>query len=823
MGMGGFVMFAAYGRSPRCRALVAAHAILLAGVGVARAQDDTTQTLDQIIVTGTHTKDRTVLDSTAPVDVITAQDLRSAGAVNGELGAALATLLPSFNFPRQSNSGGSDHVRAAQLRGMSPDQVLVLINGKRVHTSALVNTDTKIGRGTTPVDFNAIPISAVKRIEVLRDGAGAQYGSDAIAGVINIILDDAPEGGELAAIYGANHTDFKPTNKTITDGQSAYAAGKFGTRIGDAGGFFRAGLELNTHEATNRAGLDQIPFFENQSPENLALQGKRNYAAGDPETESYSAWLNSELPLSEAATLYWFGTYNTRHSVGDNFFRYPDSSATIPSIYPNGYRPESVGSDSDVQSSAGSKGRLGDWNYDGSVTYGRNSFDYDLRHSLNASLGEASPTEFFTGGYRLGQTAANLDFTRELAFGAKPFTFATGGEYRHENFRTVAGDPASYAVGPNFGAPIGAQAGANLTPQDVADLSRDIFGVYADLAGSVTENFFVDAGARWEDYDDFGDQLTGKLSARWEFTPGYALRGSVSNNFRAPALTQIGFESTSTGYDNEGRLIQGRILSVNNPIARGLGAQDLDPETSNNFGFGFTAQFTDNFYATLDFYRIDVDDRITLSETIDSPGLEAYIFENFGVPGIQSVAFFTNAVDTRTDGAELVANYTTPLAGGKLTLTGAYSYNETSIRSVKPTPPQLVALGSDDVLIGLEERNTLTSAAPRQRMFIAARWDVSKWALTSRVTRQGSTTRVFDFGGGFSPWQTYGAKWQLDAEAEYHFTDRFSAAIGGDNITDQYPDRSIEDISYFGNFPYDVLSPIGMNGAYYYARVRYVF
>lgn len=794
---------------------------LAAAASVAAAADDP-QTLEQIIVTGTHAKDRTVLDSPVPVDVLTAADLRSAGAVNGELGAALATLLPSFNFPRQSNSGGSDHVRAAQLRGMSPDQVLVLINGKRVHTSALVNTDTKIGRGTTPVDFNAIPISSIKRIEVLRDGAGAQYGSDAIAGVINIILDDAPEGGEVDAIYGANHTDFKPNDRTITDGQSAFASAKFGTRIGGSG-FLRAGVEANHHDATNRAGYDQIPYFENQTPANLALLGKRNYAAGDPRTESYTGWLNSELPLSEAATLYWFGSYNSRHSVGDNYFRYPDSSATIPSIYPDGYRPESLGSDLDLQTSAGSKGRLGEWNYDASLTFGRNTFDYGLRNSLNASLGEASPTSFYSAGYRNGQSLGNLDFTREVGFGEKIFTFATGGEYRHETFRTVAGDPASYAVGPIAGAPIGAQAGANLTPQDVADLSRDVYGVYADLSGDLAEKLFTDVAVRWDHYDDFGGELTGKISARYEFVPGFALRGAVSNNVRAPALSQVGFESTSIGYGNDGRLIQGRILSVNNAIARGLGAQDLDPEKSRNFSLGFTARFSDSFNASFDVFRIDVDDRITLSETIDSDGLEQYILQHFGVPGIQSVAFFTNAVDTRTDGAELVGNYKTPLYGGTLALTGAYSYNRTKIRNVRPTPEALAALGSGDVLFGIEERNTLTSAAPRQRFSFAAKWDVSQWSLSSRLTRQGSTTRVFDFGGGFEPSQTYGARWQLDAEVEYRFTDHFSAALGGDNITDQYPNRSIPDISYFGNFPYDVISPIGINGAYYYGRLRYTF
>ena len=235
--------------------------------------------------------------------MLTAEDIRKAGVLNGELGSALQALLPSFNFPRQSNSGGADHVRAAQLRGLSPNQILVLVNGKRRHTSALVNTDSKIGKGTTPVDFNAIPVSAIKRIEVLRDGAGAQYGSDAVAGVINVILNDAPEGGSYEASFGAHHTDVEPIGETVTDGQTSFASAQVGSGIGD-GGFFRVGLELKNREGTNRAGFDQIPFFEEQTPDNLALAGKRNYYLGDGESKALNAWLNSALPVGENAEFY---------------------------------------------------------------------------------------------------------------------------------------------------------------------------------------------------------------------------------------------------------------------------------------------------------------------------------------------------------------------------------------------------------------------------------------------------------------------------------------------------------------------------------------
>ncbi len=789
----------------------------------ANAQDakPDTSSLETVIVTGTRASDRTALDSASPIDIVTADDLRAAGAVNGELGQALQNLLPSLNFPRQSNAGGADMVRSAQLRGLSPDQVLVLINGKRVHTSALVETESTTGLGTTPVDLNAIPISSIQRIEVLRDGAGAQYGSDAIAGVINIILDDAPHGGEVTTTYGAYHTDFAPTHRTITDGQSGFASAKWGTTIGDAGGFLRGGLEANNHAATNRAGFDD--FAGNPTPANLALQGKVNYAAGDPQLESYSAWLNGSVPLTGESNFYTFGTFNHRHSTGDNFFRYPDDAANVTSIYPDGYRPESLGSSDDLQGTTGFRGKFGTWDYDASLTYGDNDFTYDLRHSLNASLGEDSPTSFNTGEYKFAQITANVDFKRDWEIAARTYTFAVGGEVRHENFQTEAGDPASYAIGPVVGAPVGAQAGTNLTPADEADISRNVDGAYVELSGNVTDALFLDAAARYEHYNDFGGTTNAKLSGRYEFTPQFALRGAISTNFRAPSLSQIGFESTATGYDNTGTLIQSRILSVNDPIARALGAVPLRPEKSRNYTFGFTTSPIDRLDISLDAYRIDIDHRVTLSEQIGGDALEQFIQTQFGVPGVQAINYFTNAVDTRTDGADLVANYRLPLYDGTLTLTGSVSYADTTIRGVAETPAQLIALGDDNVLFGLQAQNILTDAAPRNRDILSARWADNRWGLLGRLTRQGSTTRVFDFGGGFTPTQTYSAKWQLDAEVQFNLTEQLSLAVGGLNVTDNYPDRSSSDINYFGNLPYDIISPIGFNGAYYYARAQLRF
>ena len=801
-------------------------AIALALAAPAFAQDAApaanATNLDTVIVTGTRATDRTVLESTSPIDVLTAEDIRKAGVLNGELGSALQALLPSFNFPRQSNSGGADHVRAAQLRGLSPNQILVLVNGKRRHTSALVSTGSKIGRGTTPVDFNAIPVSAIKRIEVLRDGAGAQYGSDAVAGVINVILDDAPEGGSYEASFGAHHTDVEPIDETLTDGQTTFASAQVGSGIGE-GGFFRVGLELKNREATNRAGFDQIPFFEEQTPDNLALASQRNFHLGDGASKAINAWLNSVLPVGEDAELYAFGTWHQNDTRGANYFRYPDGVSNWKEVYPDGYRPVSIGENLDVAGVGGLRGRRGAWDFDASLNHGRNAFTYRLENSLNASLGPDSPTHFKTGDYEFQQTLANFDVSRGFDAGDNHHTFATGLELRREQYDTGAGDPASYAAGPFTDRPTGSQAGGGLTPQDVARLRRDVSSVHAGLASQFGGKFSTDVAARYEHYDDFGGELTGKAAARYEFAPAFALRGSVSNNFRAPSLSQIGYESTSTGYSASGQLLQGRLLSVNNPIAQALGAQPLDAEKSTNLSLGFTSRIGEHFDVSLDVFRIDIDDRVALTESITGDALTEFVQEEFGVPGVQSVNFFINAADTRTEGVELVANWRQALGSGELALSGTYSYARTRIKHITATPAELSALDPDFVLFGVEESNTLTDAAPRTRALLSANWASDRWNWLTRISRHGSATRIFNFGGGFEPQQTYGAEWQLDAEVEYRITPKWSLALGGQNLTDEYPDRSIDDIAYFGNLPYDVLSPVGSNGAYYYSRIRYTF
>ena len=802
--------------------LVAGLALLSAG-GVAAADTEEAGSLQEIIVTGTRIKGRTVLDSPVPVDVLSAQDLQLSGALSAELGQALQTLSPSFNFPRQSNSGGADHVRAAQLRGMSPDQVLVLVNGKRRHTSALVNLESKTGKGTTPVDFNSIPLNAIKRIEVLRDGAGAQYGSDAIAGVINVILDDAP-GGEAALSYGQNRTSFEPTDQDLRDGGTTVAQLKNGFKLG-ADGYFNVGAEYRHHSKTVRSGFDTIIFQADPTPANLATEGQRNYRPGDPEARDWSLWGNARLPIGDGAEAHGFLTYNHRDSVGAAFFRYPDSSQNVKSIYPHGFRPDSLGDNTDYSVTGGLRGKAGAWDWDGSLTYGRNEFEYRLRHSLNASLGPTSPTRFRLGTYEFGQLTANVDASREVQLGAlaKPAVLAVGVEYRREDFQTHAGDPASYAAGPFTDLATGAQAGPGLTPADQADTSRNVGSVYADFSFNPTEPWLVELAGRYENYSDFGDAFAGKLSTIYQLTPSFALRGAVSNSYRAPSLSQISYKATGTNFGDGGVLRTILTLPVADPIARSLGAQDLDAEKSVNLSIGLTWQPIDSLSLTLDAFQIKVKDRITISERIGGQDLTDYIEQTFGIQGVDSVNFFTNAVDTSTKGVDLVATWARAFGESALKVTGAFSYNKTEIDHVAPTPPELAALGFDDVLFGVEERNTLTDASPHTKGILTTSWDAPHWGALARLTRYGSAVRVFNFGGGFEPRQEYGAKFQLDLSGQWKPTEHLQFEIGANNILDEYPDLSSDDINYAGNFPYDVLSPIGFNGAYYYARASYTF
>lgn len=681
---------------------------------------------DTIIVTGSRAKGRTVLDSPVPVDVLTAAEVTQSGT-GGELAQALQNITPSFNFPRQSNSGVGDTVRAAQLRGLSPDQTLVLVGGKRYHTTSVPNLDTKIGRGTAPVDFNTLPINAIGRIEVLRDGAGAQYGSDAIAGVVNVGLDRLSSGGSISVTYGLNITNPDAINQNLTDGNTVVVDAKAGFKLGD-GGFLTVGGDYIYQQGTNRAGFDQGgQFLTNGSysdPRNDRFFGQRLFKVGDPALDSGHLWYNAELPLGDV-TLYSFGIGHFRRATGANFFRWPvivdgtpqQNNYVAPAQSgPNGFRPQSDVRNTDVSFTTGAKGEWSGWRLDGSVTYGFNAIDSRLSNSVNYSLGAASPTRFQLAKWRSDQLVVNLDAAREYDLGlASPLTLAGGFEFRRETWRSSPGDPASYAVGPladpaSLGLQPGAQAGPGLTPEDARRFGREVYAGYLEASADLVKGFTVDLAGRAEGYSDAGTNVAGKAALRWEFVPGWAIRGSVSNSFRAPSLAQLGASSTSLTFGEGGSLRRVATLPVDSPAAVALGAQRLGPERAFNLSAGITAAPVQGLRLSVDVFRILVDNRITLSERFDLSGLSPTQRSALGLGTYDAINFFTNAVDLETRGVEAVAVYTRQVAGGDLNLNASYSYFQNRIRRVAPPPAALAANGIGGNLIGLEETNTLTSA-----------------------------------------------------------------------------------------------------------------
>ena len=794
---------------------------------------------DEIVVVGARAAERTVLNTPVPVDVLGPDALESAGAVGGELGAALQTLAPSFNFQRQSNSGPADIVRAAQLRGMSPDQTLVLVNGKRRHTTSVVNLESKVGRGATPVDFNSIPLSALRRVEVLRDGAGAQYGSDAIAGVINLMLDTSSEGGEISVTYGAHVTDFTypvfdgpfsergTRTDEITDGETLFLTAKAGFNLFDRG-FLSLGGEYKDREATRRGGADGGAFFIFPTPvgsgaANEAFLNARQWNAGDPKVEDLNLWANAAYSLDGGAELYGFATFNDRDGQGSAFFRYPDSTQNVPALYPNGFRPITTGENQDLSVSGGVRGDLGGWFYDVSLTYGANDYTFGLKNSLNASFGAASQRNFKVAEFGFDQLSFNADASTPVDLGTAKGTFAVGFELRREEFESKPGDVQSYAAGPITTAPIGSQGAPGLAPTDAASSDRDVYGVYGELGLEVTPAFFVDVAARYEEYSDFGDALLGKIAARYEFDPTFAIRGSISNSFRAPSLSQIDFAFSTSQFGPGGSLQTIRTLRNSGRIARALGFDELKEETSENVTLGFVSRVGDDFTFSFDVFQIQVDDRITVSEGFFSPALTNFIATRFATPGVQGVNVFTNAVDTETRGFDAVASYKVDAGDGQLTITAAINRSENEIKRIDRIPAQLAALGISGDLVGPEERNTLTTAAPEQKVTLTGQWETDQLSVLARLVHYGETERVFSFFAPGVPSQTYSAAAQLDLEGEYRFTENFALALGGANVLDSYADRSSADIYTAGVFPYDVISPIGFNGAYWYARAKLSF
>ncbi|WJV25807.1 MULTISPECIES: TonB-dependent receptor plug domain-containing protein [Pseudomonas] len=770
------------------------------GAGAAQATEDsdTAARLDTVIVTGTRAQERTASASLSPIDVIAGESLRSSGS--SELATVLAKLIPSINFPRPSLVDGAELTRPAQLRGLSPDQVLVLVNGKRRHTSAFVNLGGAVGRGSAPADLNAIPLSAIDHIEVLRDGASARYGSDAIAGVINIILKSADHGGSISTQYG----QYKKG-----DGIQRQVAGNSGFALGD-NGFVSLSGEGANNDYTDRAGKDFRPASVGST-----TYGQHVFRQGEPETEEGKFQFNSAYSFNDAAELYGFGGYSKRRGETAAFYRASNASNNNPVLHPNGYLPLINGTLEDTSLVLGLRGELLDnWHYDLSANYGKNT--YELRtKTINTSLGLDTPHAFDNGTLTNDQRQLSLDLSREFSLGWLPYpvSVAFGTEYLHQGYQIEAGQPESYYQ-------TGSSGLGGFRDSDAGSSSRHNFAQYLDLETHFTDKLAVSAAVRHEDYSDFGSNVSGSLSARYDFTPRVALRGSVSTGFRAPSLAQQNFNFTSSQLI--GNTIQeSGTFAANSQVARLLGAEDLKAEKSRNYSLGLVLEPLDNLTVTADLYHIDIRDRVSLSSNLvlNSTAIDYLKANGVGNINYTSARYFTNATDTSTDGVDLVANYRYQLDNGiRWNSTVGYNYNHTKVTDVKANPAILDQLGVNLVRVDRRERiGLLGDTTPQHKLSLANDFNYGNWALHSNLVRYGEFTsyqadKVND--------QTFSAAWLLDLAVDYKLQN-WLFTLGGDNVTDKYPEKVNAYASSGGNLAYSTFSPYGYSGAFYYAKVAY--
>lgn len=793
--------------------------------------------LQEIAVLGTRDPARTVVNSPVPVDVLTSADIVMSGRT--ETTQILQMLAPSFNFPRPSLTDGTDNSRPATLRGLAPDQVLVLVNGKRRHTSSLINLNGSIGRGSGLVDFNAIPASAIERVEILRDGAAAQYGSDAIAGVINIVLK-ANSANDVSLQAGEYQTTFKSmldTDRKITDGKNVTASGTYSLALG-MDGFATLSMEYRDRNSTNRSSSDRRTQYFTGDPKNTnpLYSGIVNHRFGDPNTRDAVGFLNIGKQLGINTELYATIGYADRNGDAAGFWRRPLDDRTVRSKYPDGFLPLINSTVRDASALGGVRGLAGDFKYDASITWGKNSYRYDITNTANASLGNATPTEFDAGTTGFNQLTANLDLVRQFEIGlATPLNFAFGGEYRRDGYSIKEGEPDSWRDGgvrvldgPGAGniAAAGAQVFPGFRPADATNVTRNTIAGYLDLEVNPTKAFLLGVAGRMERYSDFGSKATGKVAARYEVAPGVALRGAVATGFRAPSLGQSNFTSTATNFIN-GVPFEIKTFPVSSGAGKLLGATELKPETSFNLSGGVALSPHRNLSLTVDYYDIAIDDRVVLSGNFTDVSVRNFLAAN-GFPGVGGGRYFTNAIDTKTKGIDIILGWGTSFTTtSNLKVTAGYNANTTKVTRISSTPPALSAFQS--VLFDRLEQTRIEKGQPKNNFNAQGVLSVSRATLTLRTHRYGEVTTFASTLANAVQDQTFGAKWITDASVAYRFLNRLTVAVGADNLGDVYPDKnSVGSATVSGNsnstiFPYSSVSPFGFNGRYLYGRTTLTF
>jgi iron complex outermembrane receptor protein len=755
------------------RTAVLAGAMIVAGQ--ACAQEQPAGSVDEVVVTGTRAADRTALSSVAPVDVVSARRLEASGYA--DLGRALNFLEPSVNFARAATTATAANTRPITLRGLAPDQTLVLVNGKRRHANAILNVNNSIGRGSAAVDLDTIPEGAIERIEILRDGAAAQYGSDAIAGVVNIILKSDSHGGSASLQSGITEAG---------DGGSVDATATQGFALG-ADGHLTLTADVRHQQATNRALVDQ-------------RFGRVTYRIGDPDATVTSLAFDAAKPVGDWS-VYGFGTITGKRSNNAAGFRTPGFSP----LYPGGFLPIIEPHIFDVGVGAGVRGRVLGLNADLSETVGYNRANFRVFDTANPSLGLASPTAFDSGGVTYRQAVTDLTLSKPLDGVLAGGNIAFGAQYRHEGYKIRPGEPLAY-----FGAAADGFAGFN--PSTPTDIGRNAYAGFVDLELQPVSQLLLTAAGRYDHYDDFGGRATWRAAARWELTRGFALRGSVGTGFRAPSLQQQYFNAIQ-GALSAGRLVTVATLPVSDPVARALGAQPLKPEKSRNISAGFVVGPFDGFSLTADYFHIAVDDRIALSEQLSGAAVTA-ILTKAGVTNFQQVRFFTNAIDTTTDGYEVALNWRRRVfADTDLALNAGYGRSESHIDQLRPN----LAIPSLP-LLSLKSQLFVIDAQPKSKLTFQAVVTHDPWEVALNVVDFGHynsapLVAAQSFAGGKT----------VDLSTSYRFSRQVQLTFGVLNLFDALPDRINDQVTAIastgGSFPTGEETPIGLNGRSYYLRL----
>jgi len=763
---------------------------------------DDARLLDTLIVTGTRVSDRTLAQSQSPIDIITPETLQASGSL--QLSSALARVLPSLNFPRPTNSDGTTGVRPAQLRGLAPDQVLVLVNGKRRHLSAWLDySSNSIGRGTAPVDFNAIPVAAIERVEVLRDGASAQYGSDAIAGVINVVLKDSRKGGSVqldGGIYSAG------------DGEQYRIAADAGAGFADGRGSVHVSLQRGWQNKTNRA----FPY-QGDAPHTGPNPGvgEKRHLQGEPDIDDLQAALNGNFRISDALEIYATALVGNRENFTPMLYRSRGHNPIVPQFFPDGYVTLLNQYIQNRSLVTGAKGQLaGGFGYDLSVNHGVNHMTLYTLNSLNYDLGANSPNDFYDGALEYTHHLANADFSLPLNIGLEwPALLSFGAEYRAEKWNESPGTPESY----------NAQAYSGFTAADAIHSTRHNHALYVGLEADISEAFSAGIAGRHEDYSDFGSKFSGKLSARYALGDALALRTTLASGFRAPSLAQQHYQNISPQYRN-GTFYNAGTYRVGDPVAIALGASPLKPETSLSYSVGLVLQPGDALYLTVDAYQINIDDRIILSSNLNVEQSQAAqaILRGLGVSGVGNIRYFNNAVDTRTRGVDVVGNWRVPFSAGRLNLSWAWNWTQTRITRIASNPAALDALGLNLYQVGRDERGRIEEGFPRNKLVLGASWTQGNWTWNLGASRYGPIIQRIsdDVPDAADNDQFLSAQWLLDVSASVVPAAGWKLSLGVDNVLDQHPDQ-VTFSTYGGQLRYSGLSPFGANGAYVYARIGY--